>query len=52
MSQLLHKLEEQGDNLDARQGEFETRIKEIVDHYKVPNSAAFTAEVINLHRSL
>ena len=52
MSQLLHKLEEQEHNLDARKGEFETRIKEIVDHYKVPNSAAFTAEVINLHRSL
>lgn len=52
MSSLLLKLEEQEHNLEARQSEFEQKLKEIINHHKIPNQAAFVAEIINLHKNL
>lgn len=52
LGKLLHKLEEQDINYEAKQTEFETKLRQAVGRHNIPNANAFIAEVINLHKSL
>lgn len=52
LGKLLHKLEEQDINYEAKQTEFETKLRQAVGRHNITNANAFIAEVINLHKSL